>query len=176
MLGSHHGIVGSVGWQGAEGSPHPTPPRPGSGPQLPGCPAVDAAPRQSGGHREALCLSVAPQGPLWPPQDTPGPRDHMSWVCSQACPGGSLWLTEKSVMYKSDSICLVWFSVSRKKKNRAFAKLQVRGAHVPLWCREFTALIFLCVGLRLQGSVCPEEGWQSLISVVPWSCTQVGTW
>ena len=92
------------------------PPGPGSCPQLPGCPAVDAAPRQRGGHREALCLSVAPQGPLWPPQDTPGPRDHMSWVCSQTCPGGSLWLIEKSVMYKSDSICLVWFSVSRKKK------------------------------------------------------------
>ena len=30
-------------------------------------------------------LSVPLQGPLWPPQDTPGPRDRMSWVCSQAC-------------------------------------------------------------------------------------------
>lgn len=45
MLGSHHGIVGSVGWQGAEGSPHPSPP--GWGPAH-SCPAVQQWPQRLG--------------------------------------------------------------------------------------------------------------------------------
>ena len=64
----------------------------------------------------------------------------------------------------------------KKKEKQSCSQIEGPRGLCPSDAREFTALIFLCVGWRLKVSACPEERWESFISVVPWSCTQVGTW